>query len=519
MTERELFKEAVMQYLVDDARIQRESRKRRNRSHAVARRLLFAAACLVVTASITVFSIPSARAAVEEWISDWFTPEEYFGQEKSERTKEPTIEAITKSAGENSFMIGSVGEEFKDYAAAFDMKLDEIAYDGTSVFLSGTMSGATARPFVQGFTGGDTYLYTDNDGSLGGDPNWKYYLFECENVFTLKIAGGGEYIGNIIPFFTEEMNEIISASASDETEPIIQNGKLVTTNPLADKLWDAYLANHDVRFSVELLKVYRDMEPLTGLANGDLSLRLFYGNVEGADAIQVLQADFGKITIDANAYRTQTRTTQAETETKIDLGGVHPVTIVEWQPWSESTGDYLNVYYYTHELDFTGASFSLKEVTFTPTDTRITLHIVLPESWTAAERCYCDLSFRFLLGGDHTETWSQCPFNTYGPIGTGDKTGETLEYDFNLYSSSLSPSQWAGIKTLTLIPTTTYWWDMKVSEDNGPQQDISLRDGAVYTEKVYDESKNPGHGTSFQSDPQYDEMTQYALTINLDDYR
>lgn len=508
-----------MQYLVDDTRIRRVSKKQKNRSHAVARRLLFAAACLIVLASITVFSIPSARAAVEVWISSWFTPEEYFGQEKSERTKEPTIEAITKSAGENNFVIGNVGEEFKDYAAAFNMNLDEIAYDGTSVFLSGTMSGATARPFVQGFTGGDTYRYTDNDGSLGGDPNWKYYLFECENIVILNIAGGGEYIGNIIPFFTDEMNEIVSASASDESEPLILNGELVTTNPSADKLWDAYLANHDVRFSVELLKVYRDMEPLTGLVDGDLSLRLFYGNVEGADAIQVLQADFGKITIDADAYLSQTQTTQAQAGTSVNLGGVHPVTIQEWQPEAERSKDYTEVYTYTRELDFTGASYSLKEISFTPTDTKITLHIVLPESWTAAERCYCDLSFRFLLDGDNTETWSRCPFNAYGPIGTGDETGKTREYDFNLFSSSLSPSQWASVKTLTIIPTTTYWWDMKVSEDNGPQRDISLHDGAVYTEKVYDASKNPGHGTSFQSDPQYDEMTQFALSINLDDFR
>ena len=95
MTERELFKEAVMQYMVDDTRVMRVSKKRKNRH--VARRVLFAAACLVVALSVTVFAIPSARAAVEDWINDWFTPRDYFGQEKSERTEEPTIEAITSS--------------------------------------------------------------------------------------------------------------------------------------------------------------------------------------------------------------------------------------------------------------------------------------------------------------------------------------------------------------------------------------------------------------------------------------
>ena len=520
MTERELFKEAVMQYMVDDARIQRVSKKRSKRSHTVARRIILVAACLLIAFGVTVFSIPSARAAVEELISSWFSPREYFGQEKSERTEEPTIEAITTNVGKNNITISNVGDEFKSYADTFDMKLDEVAYDGECIYLSGTMSGAAARPLVEAFTGGDTYRFAKNDGSLGGSPSKEYYYFECESLVQFTIADGGEYIGSIVPTFTDEMNDIINASATDEgREPLIQNGKLVTTNPLADKLWDEYLAGHDVRFSIELMKVFEKMEPLTGMVNGDLSVRLFYGNVEGAEATQVLQADFGKVEIDANAYQAQMQTTQVAAETRVELGGIHPVTILEWQPESERTGDSVETYTYTHELDFTGASFSLKEVSFTPTDTKITLHVKLPESWTAAERCYCELSFRFLLDGVAPETWTGCPFNAYGPMGTADKTGKKLEYDFELFDSSLSPSQWADIKTITILPTTTYYWDMKISEDNGPMQDISLRDGAVFTDIVYDESKPNGHSTTFQTDPQFDVMTQYALTLNLDDYR
>ena len=61
MTERELFHDAVMQYMVDDARIAKESKRRK--PHPIARRILFAAACILVALGVTVFSIPSARAA------------------------------------------------------------------------------------------------------------------------------------------------------------------------------------------------------------------------------------------------------------------------------------------------------------------------------------------------------------------------------------------------------------------------------------------------------------------------
>ena len=517
MTERELFKEAVMQYMVDDTRVMRVSKKRKNRH--VARRVLFAAACLVVALSVTVFAIPSARAAVEDWINDWFTPRDYFGQEKSERTEEPTIEAITSSANSKRVTVSSVGAGYEAYANAFDMTLDEIAYDGESIFLSGTMSGATARPFVQVYTGGDTFRAAPFDGSLGGSDDWEYYYFACENTVSFVTADGKQFSGELVPTFTPEMDEFCRSLTGDSANNVFENGELVTSNTAADEFWDAYLANHDVRFSIQLQYYEPEAEPLSGQVTGELSVRMRYDNVDSQDPVQVLNASFGEVTFDANAYQALTQTTQAKSETKVDLGGIHPVTILEWQSEEERTGDTVETYYYTHELDFTGASYSLKQISFTPTDTKITLHVALPESWTAAERCYCNLSFRFLLDGEPPESWSGCPFYTYGPIGTADETGKKLEYDFELFSSSLSPSQWASIKTITILPTTTYWWDMKVTVDDGPQQDISLRDDAVYTSTVYDSSKPNGHSTTFENDPQYDVMSQYALTINLDDYR
>ena len=525
MTEHELFKEAVMQHMVNDARVQRESKTRKH--HPVARKVLFAAACLLVAVSVTVFAIPSARAAVEDWISNLFTPNGYFGQEQSARTEEPTIEAITTLAGEGNLTLSGVGEEFQAYADAFDMKLDEIAYDGESIFVSGTMSGATARPFVEAQTGGDTFRAAEYDGSLGGDPDWEYYFFACENWMRFISSDGQTFMGELVPFFTPEMDAICIALSEETPEKVFKDGALVTSNKKADALWDAYLADHDVRFSATLERTGQDIgplsaqdaEPLSGQVPGELSLRMRYDNVVGADPTEVLTALFGSISLDADAYLALTKTTQAKTETKVELGGIHPVTYMDWQPEAEQREEYSEIYYSTHELDFTGASFSLKQITFTPTDTQIKLHVVLPESWTAAERYSCDLSFHFLLDGADPDIWTHCPFNTYGPIGTCDKTGKTLEYDFDLYESAIPPSQWAKLKTLTIIPTTTYWWDMKVSFDEEPQQSISLRDGAVYTAKVYKSKKNPGRGTAYDYNPLFDEMTQYALTINLDDYR
>ena len=509
MTERELFKEAVMLYLVDDAEVQHAGKRRK--AHPVARRVLFAAACLLVAASVMVFSIPSARAAVEEWLSGWFSAGGYFGQEKEDRAKEPTIEAIITSGKGISANVTEVEEGYEAYAENFSMTLDEIAYDGEKIFLSGTMSGATARPFVQAQTGGDTFRAEKYAAPQGSSIYEQYCFCPCENYAKFVSSDGQQFSGAIVPSFTDEMNTIAVSLVNKEPEVVFENGELVTSSKEADKLWDAYLADHDVRFSIELQYYDPDAEPLSGMVSGELSFRMEHSFVDGIDTIPVLKASFGTINIDATAYQEKTLTTQAISDVSVELGGIHPATIEEWQQESERIPDYCEVYLYTHELDFSGASVSLKEIYFTPTDTKITLHVVLPESWTNAERNYAGLTFKFLLDGETPENAVQAKFAIEGPRGTGDPTGNVLEYDCPFWESSLPPSQWASAKTLTIIPMTEYWWDMLVNYDEGPYEPFSLRGGAVHTEIA--------NHSGYQAEVLYDEMAQYAITINLDDYR
>ena len=517
MTEHELFKEAIMQNMVDDARVQRESKKQKR--HPIARKVLFAAACLLVAVSVTVFAIPSARAAVEDWFNNWFSPVGYFGQEKEEREKEPTIEAITTLASESNLTLSNIGEEFQAYADAFDMKLDEIAYDGESIFVSGTMSGATARPFVEAQTGGDTFRAVKYDGSLGGDPDSEYYFFACENMMKFVSTDGQTFMGELVPFFTPDMDAICITLSEEMPEKVFKDGALVTSNKQADTLWDAYLADHDVRFSATLERAgqdigplsSQDVEPLSGQVSGELSLRMRYDNVDSADPISVLNALFGTVAVDADAYQALTKTVQAKTEDKVELGGIHPVTITEWQPEEEQTSEDCEIYYYTHNLDFSGVSFSLKDISFTPTDTKVLLHVVLPASWTRPERRDSEFGFRLLVDGKQIGKDPNSLFNARGFNGIDYTTSDFLEFDYEFYHSALSPSQWAAAKTLTIIPVTGYWWEMKLSHDKGPFESYSLQDGAKVTSYA--------NRTSIEYNELYDEMTQYALTINLDDYR
>ena len=480
-------------------------------------------ACLLLAITL-VACIPEARAAVSEWLRGWFSATNYFRQDSESRTMEPTIEAIITDAGATAVAVTEIGTGHEDYAKAFSLSLEEIAYDGDAIYMTGTMPGAVARPFVQAYTGGDTFRYAPNDGSLGGDPNWKYYYFACENAVFFETDDGRRFDGEISPNFTEEMREISSATINKSIEPVFENGRLVTTNPVTDKLWDAYLADHDVRFTIELMDEFIEKAPLSGIVNGALTLQMWYDCVDGETPERLLRANLGNITIDANAYKAQT--TQVQIGKTVQLGGVHPVTISEWQPEAERTSDDCEVYRYTRELDFTGATVTFKEITFTPTDTKLTLHVQLPASWTEQER-QADggaIHFRFLLDGEDMQKKEiESPFDpterivlgylfhTYGPRGMDAKANRWLEYDYDLFTTTISPSQWAAAKSLTIIPTTEYFWEMLVNYDNGPKEPFSLQNGAVYTGIV--------NHTGYEFETLYDEMPEYAITVNLDDYR
>ena len=162
-------------------------------------------------------------------------------------------------------------------------------------------------------------------------------------------------------------------------------------------------------------------------------------------------------------------------------------------------------------LDFSAASFSLKEITFTPTDTKITLHVSLPASWTREERAGGEFGFQFLADGTKIGEYTSSIFGVYGPEGTDYYMDDYLEFDYVFFESTLSPSQWAAMETLTIFPTTGYWWEMSLSDDNDSFVPYSLKDNAVVT--TY------SNVTSTMYNELNEEMPQYALTINLDDYR
>lgn len=524
MTERELFQKAVLEHLVDDQRVKARSKKKKG-TPLPGRRFLAAAACLLLVTGLSILTIPSAQAAVQRWFSTWFSPEQYFQAAPEERTSEPTLDAIITKAGVDGTQIIKTEPDYAHYGKDFGFTLEEIAYDGEDLYISGTMSGAYVRPIVQSWTGGDTFRFFPN-GETDENGNPKGELSCMENMLTLTLPDGQSFHGEISPVFSPEMEAAMPQDEGD-TAPRFQNGVYYSSNPQMDAFLDTYLAENDVRFTGHLSG---RGEALTGQVTGELSLRMVYFiPVDAVD--EVLTAELGSVTFDADAWKAQT--SSAAIGAGAELSGIHPVSMTFWQPEEERTGsDDLEIYHATRELDFAGAAYRLNEITFTPTDTVIGLSVTQPDGWSDAERLQHPIQFLFLLdwAGPIPEVCTDemkkagTIFLGHGPAGgfqmdDAARAAATEAYEANgwrqfetwYHRSELTPSQWAQAKTLTIIPYTEYHWEMTVRYDDGPEEPFSLRDGNVHT--------GTANHTGYIWEEQTSLFSDAAVTIRLDDYR
>ena len=108
-------------------RINRSKRKKR-KAQLLARRILVAAACLLFVAAVSILAIPSARAAVSDWISGWFSTYDYMGQTSETRASEPALDSIIKKVGDDGreIAISNVydSDEARSMAENFGIRLD-----------------------------------------------------------------------------------------------------------------------------------------------------------------------------------------------------------------------------------------------------------------------------------------------------------------------------------------------------------------------------------------------------------
>jgi hypothetical protein len=78
-----------------------------------------------------------------------------LGQESETRTKEPTVEAIThKYDGEVPVTITNVGSDAyaQTLADQFGLCIDEVAYNGETVYLTGWFTGQSGKFMLDWYT-------------------------------------------------------------------------------------------------------------------------------------------------------------------------------------------------------------------------------------------------------------------------------------------------------------------------------------------------------------------------------
>ena len=186
MKEEQLYKIAIERNLAPEGRVYRNIIKKRRHAQGVRRTAMAIAACIVV-AVIAVACIPAARAAVLEWLRPAVEPDIYLNTPVEERTAAPELDAAIEPVNGQAVTISvsqAVDDEWRAWAERLSVELDEILYDGQSVYLTGSLTGNTAdlaKPF-------DEYIKTQSAAATTASPPDDMVV--CRALYSVN---GGEF--------------------------------------------------------------------------------------------------------------------------------------------------------------------------------------------------------------------------------------------------------------------------------------------------------------------------------------
>ncbi len=489
--EQELFHDAATQYMVNDEQVRYWSKFRTGRR--IARRILAVAACLITATAVTTFAIPSARAAVEEWISGWFSTSDYLGEESETRTKEPTVEAITEQLGEQvPVTITSVGSDAfaQSMADEFGMIIDEVAFNGESIFMTGWFTGQSGKFLLEPYTG--AYIWSEIGSEIYGSMDF-------------LMPDGSRWYGSLELVMSDEVRALMKECVPYATRNAEGDA---TSNDYADEKWAAYMAENGLRFTLEANPGAVDAKPLTGEVTAKLVMEETYYDEASEQAVPIFSADLGNVTFNADAYKENLQ--ESVVGKIVTLSGVHRVLIREWMTEPGDTESDYSVKRSNHMLDFAGVTLSIDSIAFRADDTVLNISGILPKSWSLAERenvGHDELQLLFLLDGEPVQTLFS---------GTGrDNDDDCLTFTRRYESSTIPPSAWAAAKTLTIIPyiASPDWMSAVDNEDASTLREVELLPGVVITGR--------SNITQFSDMDTlvFDKLEDCAITLTLDDYR
>ncbi|MEG1524104.1 MAG: hypothetical protein RRZ24_08430 [Clostridia bacterium] len=484
----------------------------------VRRWVLALVACLLLAVTL-IACIPEARAAVLSWIGKTFSIQSYMGQENGLRSPEPQMDAVIRKVTDDGRKIAITdvydSDEARALADGFGVKLDEVAYLDGTVYITGWFTGTSGKFLLDQWTGGDTWGFC-------GD--W------LEGDMILTMPNGEECYGALNIHFTDEASAILQELVTTDengnliSDPVFNDdGQMVTGSANADARWYQWLESNDVRFVFEAHKSRTDMPAPTGQMEAKLSFKQYYYSASTDEITTLFRADLGTVSIDADAYTNSV--TGSASQQVVSFSGVHRFYIEEWEYRGENLNEDAYVNYSVHDLNLSGLKMTMESVAFTPTGPEITIRLDLPESWTRADRIsvirgYDDLvgglNLRTLLDGEEHESL----FNYKGTDENetfDDENAQFLTYKRILCNATIAPSDWDGIKTVTLVPCSIWPTQIHIESVDSTQwkrKMIRLELGVTatahvnYDTVIYDDA-----------DIREDRMDEFAITINLDDYR
>ena len=507
MNETELYRDTVLNEIVDDGAVRRFAKAATPKSKRAFGRVLKPAA-IVLGVLVALFGITMTIPAARAEIFRWFVPtsaRDYLMQEPEEREPNPELEALIVPAeqSETRVEVQSVAEEdiFAQIAKALEtVELGDTMYDGESLYIRMRVNGIALLAEVEAMTGGNltkTVIPPEGTPAYFEDYHTPEEFLSGEQTFwadadmrtTFTFADGTCVYGDRFAIADADVLPLLDSLSRDD----LDHGFYSTSEQLQaiNALELAYLKDRTVNALSATSMMDRSIEPDRMLidefrahadSNGRVAVTVGLKVIQdlGEDTMTVLVATLGEVTVDLDAYKSLQKT-------ELQPDGSQAVFAPEqalrtFCRWERDENGVPRAVYQNEEIDLDG--LTLEPLDGAYIDARgiqnLRIRVTPPKGWSQEMLDHLIamfLSFEVEINGERlgyvNDVRAQVRENGTVTVTVGCISGIPLD-------------DLKEVKTVKLIPTLSYVCCLRVYEGNDhydlntPYTETELVPGVAY---------------------------------------
>ncbi|MEF9989176.1 MAG: hypothetical protein RR716_01510 [Christensenellaceae bacterium] len=428
-------------------------------------------ACAVITLCV---AVPPVRAAITQWFAGQFGINNHLAASPEERAYIPEVDDIIKNTmtaptdkvSVNSAKITSIVPEWQEWADNLNLQLGDILFDGKQLIITCDMGTVLS-----------SFLFPDSEGSASRNDEYGVTLGNSGYI----ILNGEKYIANVLTVPTGDVTNpdekaiysiMANFECAENTYEGYQRYRNLPDTDEATQFHNSYVAiRKQFDADYEQLDFKVSPQKLDGMQHAVLNLPIMVIDspeqvIKYESGTEHIPRQIGVLTLnfsfDPAAGYESVNTNELSNMVTFSGTGIY-----ENHDTVDGKTDFS-----LQEIDYTGVTLALKEVTSSATGTNITVEINCPDGWdeNTTTNFFRSLNLKFTADGNEFQ---------HTTMGNVSESGNAdYEYTFLL---SMLESETKAVNEFCITPQLTHAVDLNEEKlEIGKHYVVDLNDFRVH---------------------------------------